>query len=238
MRADLVRVLKKGSFRTMLIITMILVAATGLPSIVGAKENTDTYFAFITMLNNFSNLFIGIPVFLAVYSDDFKSRAMQTVIGFGVSRSKLIICRLLEVIIIVAMCYAILSLEIFVLKLISGASTKVFLSCIKELWSSEIMMVADCSICMIIVYVMQNATLALVTYILIESGAIGVMLGLASMIPLLKNHNIQLGNFLPNYVVTKMMEGEAFAFFVVILGYIALPLYVTMKIFNSKELEF
>ena len=58
------------------------------------ESRAEAYSGFVSPVLGMLGLLIGVPIFLAVFSDDFKSKAMQTAIGYGISRSKLILCRM------------------------------------------------------------------------------------------------------------------------------------------------
>ena len=47
----------------------------------GYASKTDMFLEFYPLV-------VGIPIFLSIYSDDFKSKAMQIAIGYGIDRNK------------------------------------------------------------------------------------------------------------------------------------------------------
>ncbi|MCR5586374.1 MAG: hypothetical protein K6F77_02445, partial [Lachnospiraceae bacterium] len=238
--ADLRRVLRKKTFIIMLVIVALLNIGAAIPAVLahGAEESSAKFALIIGALNQFTGIFIGIPVFLAVFSDDFKSRAMQTAIGFGLSRAKLIVCRFLEVVLLIAECYVVLSIVVFVMKIIAGADMNAFTGIMKNLWLTEIEVLCHCSVCMIIVYIMQNAVLALVSFILLMSGFLDGIVMAIEMIPFLKEHNIKPSCLFANYSLSEAVSGKAYFWPIVFVAYIIVPIIITMIVFRKKELEF
>ena len=66
------------------------------------------------------------------------------------------------------------------------------------------------------------------------------------MIPFLSEHNIELSKFFPGSAcsnfISAITDGDVFHSFTwglgVLLGYIILPIIISINIFNKKELEF
>ncbi len=156
MKADLIRVQKKKSFILMAVITLVILSGAFLLAkfLPGKGGFSSAFSMYMGMGTGTFSLLMGIPVFLAVYSDDFKSKAMQTAIGFGVSRTKLIICRFLEIISLLIECAVVFSVVVMIFGLAGGADWSAIGSVLKSLWLDVYTSLCYCSIAIIIVYIM------------------------------------------------------------------------------------
>lgn len=107
-RADLRRVLRKPGFYVLIVLTLVLFAFRK-PEGIAAE-----YFDSTKMtLENIGLPLLCIPIFLAVYGDEFKSGTLQCVIGRGLSRSKVVIAKLLDAAILLAAAMAAMFLVVF-----------------------------------------------------------------------------------------------------------------------------
>ena len=100
-RADISRILRKPTFYILVVLSLIMLVVrpsgkTAALQIEGLK----------TYLNTFPIFGIGIPAFLAIYSDEMKSGKIIDVLGKGLSRKKILIAKLLDVLIILLMFFA------------------------------------------------------------------------------------------------------------------------------------
>lgn len=100
-RADLGRIFRKPSFYVFVVLTLIYLAT---------REPADTAADQIEYLKNyldFTMLFaISIPVFLGVYSDDFKNGSIINGIGKGLSRKKVVFAKLIDVAAVLTIFYS------------------------------------------------------------------------------------------------------------------------------------
>ena len=143
---------------------------------------------------------VGIPVFQAEFSDDFKSRTMQTAIGHGISRRRLVLCRFYEACALIVEACLIFTVIAFIMGLIMGASISGLALMTGKLFFDALLVVANISIAMVVLYATQNPTGGLVMYILLAAEAFRLILTMADMIPFLKNNGIKLSNIMPSGV--------------------------------------
>ncbi len=194
----------------------------------------------------FSPLLIGIPIFSAIYTDDFKSRSMQIAIGRGVSRPKMMLARFFETILLVVEWHVIYTVIAVVCGLIDGASGSQITSCIGSVWSTSIKMIVFLSLSLLFVYGTQNPTTGLVFYIIFVANVLDMIFTFIDMIPFLKDNNIELSKFFPasacSNFINAISDGDVLHSFTwgigVVVGYIILPLIISIQIFKKKELEF
>ncbi|MBO6163089.1 MAG: hypothetical protein J6O53_07525 [Eubacterium sp.] len=145
---------------------------------------------------------VGIPVFQTVFSDDFKSRTMQTAIGRGISRRRLVLCRFFEAIALLVEACLIFTVLSIVMGLVLGASIGGLATMIGKLFFDLVLVVANTSVAMLILYLTMNPTGGLVMYILMAADVFRMLLLLADAIPFLKDHGIKLSNIVPGGVHT------------------------------------
>ena len=209
---DLRRAQKKKAFIICMSVVVLLMIAvlifaivkpSGAAAIADAKEANGKATAF---LNNISvafgmiSLLIGIPIFSTVFSDDFKSRTMQTAIGRGISRRRLILARFYEVIALMIESHLIFTVIAVIMGFALGASVGGIGTMVAKLWFDSLLILANVAIAMLILYLSQNATGGLVMFILLAADAFRLILALADMIPFLKDNGIKISNGLPSGV--------------------------------------
>lgn len=249
-RTDIIRAQRKKSIIICMIIMLVIEIITVLvvKAIPSLNEGASDYFvmALGTVESIFVPLFIGIPIFGAIYTDDFKSRSMQVAIGRGVSRPKMMLARFIEAIILIVEWHIINSLIILVLGLIGGAAGDSIWNAVGSSWGTALSMLVFMSLAMLFVYGTQNPTTGLVFYILFVASVFDMIFTAIDMIPFLADNDIVLSKFFPASAVKNFLEyvtnGDVFYSFTwgigVLVVYIILPLVIAIQIFKKKELEF
>ena len=268
---DLFRAQKKKSYVIMMGLVVALIIIVAIIAFVWpskAAEESGKAERFQT-LNNIVTTFIpflvGIPVFQAVFTDDFKSRTMQTAIGRGISRSRLVLSRFLEACMLIVEAMAIFSVVTLIAALAVGTSVSGTFLLLAHLWVDASLIVAHLSVCMFFVYASQNTSLGLVFFILFSANVFGLLLKLVDSIPFLNDNGIEISKMVPtgvhtnmsNYLfgtkavldttdLSKLLEpaieanfGKALVYGIVFVGvYIILPVFLSQAVFRKKELEF
>ena len=249
-KTDILRAQKKKSLIICAIILAVIAVGTAVVVNVLPMFSDDTAGGFkmavVSAINFFMPLLIGIPIYSTIYTDDFKSRSMQIAIGRGVTRTKMMIARFLEAIILIVEWYVIFTIVLAICGLINGAGGSEILSAIGSLWTGTISMVVFMSLALLFVYWTLNPTTGLVFYIIFVAGVLDTIFSLVDMIPFLKDNNIEISKFFPgsacNNFVNCIMDGDVLHSFTwgigVVLGYIVLPIVISIQIFKRKELEF
>lgn len=268
---DLFRAQKKKSYVIMMGLVVALIVIVAIIAFVWpgkAAEESGKAERFQT-LNNIVTTFIpflvGIPVFQTVFTDDFKSRTMQTAIGRGISRSRLVLSRFLEACMLIVEAMAIFSVVTLIAALAVGTSVSGTFLLLAHLWVDASLIVAHLSVCMFFVYASQNTSLGLVFFILFSANVFGLLLKLVDSIPFLNDNGIEISKMVPtgvhtnmsNYLfgtkavldttdLSKLLEpaieanfGKALVYGIVFVGvYIILPVFLSQAVFRKKELEF
>lgn len=254
MRNVILTDIRRAQVKKSLIICMIIMVGIAVISSVGIRilpmfsdNPSQAYGSLLSGLSSFFGpLLIGIPIFSAIYTDDFKSRSMQIAIGCGVSRPKMMLARFLETLMLVIEWHVIFSVVAIICGFIDGANGSQMLSCIGSVWGTSIKMVVFLSLSLLFVYGTQNPTTGLVFYIIFVANVLDLVFTFIDMIPSLKDHNIEVSQFFPASACSNFLnaisEGDGLHIFTwglgVFVGYIILPLIISINIFNKKELEF
>ena len=209
---DLRRAQKKTAFIICMSVVVVLMAAVLIFAIVKPADSlavaqaNETNGKATAFLNNISvafgmiSLLVGIPIFSTVFSDDFKSRTMQTAIGRGISRRRLILARLYEVIALIIESHMIFTVIAIIIGFALGGTVGGIGTMVGKLWFDSLLILSDIAIAMLILYMSQNPTGGLVMFILLAADAFRLILALADMIPFLKDNGIKLSNALPSGV--------------------------------------
>lgn len=243
--ADLKRIIKKKSFvfaiLAFAILYILLIFIVVNETFTGEQYKIDT-----TLFINFFPLFVGIPIFLSVYNDDFKSKSMQVAIGYGISRPKIILTKIIDTIILTCVT-GILYLAVFLLLPFAfnfpissadiAAITITFIS-------SLILIIGYTAISNILLYATENAVFGIITFILLASSTVSMVLSLI----LSQNFIVNLFGVITQYLFTTgistqvqnilQMGHPTISLLFILLGYIALPIVISIILFNKKELEF
>lgn len=81
--ADVIRILRKPSYRILLLMSFILVAYVAIKTRFGVWDGYQYTTKQYTMLGIAGELLLGIMIYLSVYADEFTSNSMQILIGRG-----------------------------------------------------------------------------------------------------------------------------------------------------------
>ena len=241
--ADIRRVLKKKSYIILALVELLLIVGAAVVAFFFHKDGIDTAFSLAVGFALLPLIFlVGVPVFLAVFSDDFKSKAMQTSIGHGISRQEIVICRFLEVTIIIAQALFLYSAVIFGLSIWLDVSRHVFWEQMKILWENGLQLLCYSNIAMIVVFMEQKSTMGLVLFILLSTSVVSGILTLVSQFKIFAEHNIDFSVITVETLINKAND-SSFAFaplmwVALAAGYIVLPIILSILIFRHKELEF
>ena len=240
-KADILRVQRKKSYIVMSIIIMLIILTAGIVSRASGAKGPDRFYTILSLALGLNTLLLGIPVFSAVIGDDFKSKSMQTAIGRGLSREKLILARLFEIIIIVIEAYIFYFLFILISGLIGGVSMSIIGDTIVTLFDEILSIIGFSTIAMIFVYGTQNGTLGLVFYILLSASVFDTLFIATSFLPFLSN--IDLSGYTVSGMSSKVVQASSFGtgalwFVIFTVVWIALPTFLAMQVFKNKELDF
>lgn len=240
-RADLWRIFRRIP---RLIVIVLLYALTTLVFVQLFRhemELSPLMIAYEHYVVGFIPLVFGLVEMAAIYADDFRAKTMQAAIGRGMSRIKVVLCKLADMAILMFLDVAFFG----VILLASGAIWKMGMGVLAgelllSLLSAWFKTVAYTSLAMALAFYTQNALFALLTYIALSSGiaakAVSALLGLKALAPL------HLERFLltnqANVLYTQMLLGRVDpGALLTVLLYIAAGIALTAYLFSGVELE-
>ena len=191
-------------------------------------------------LFGFLPLLAGGFLFAAIYVDDLNSKNLVSLVGFGLSRVKILIVKLLLMILCGALVFALVPLFHCLVYALLGwpalANTwlMVYLIALKYL----LMTIAFSALAAVVVYGTQRATFAFVLFILL---ALGVISGLLSTF--FNTFAPPLNNFLmsgiSDRIVTGILDGSlTFLPVCQYVIYVGIAVVLSALAFKKKELEF
>ena len=224
-KADMKRIMVK-------ILPWLLLAAAyaymAVSLITGIDTSPDRNFAFLQKVverTSVVNLIIGFAALLGIYGDEFKSMAMITVIGKGLTREKFVFAKFIDTLILVALMMGIRFLiNMFVFDFIE--------------------LVMFVTIASIFYFLSENAAVGLFAYLAFMQ-IIPVTLTFAKMLsPWFANHKLDklYVSGLIGMVSSNLIIGDIVGAFLVILPTIAVyiggALLINILVFSRKELDF
>ncbi len=243
--ADIRRVLHKPSFFYAVGVFVLLFAVL-IFIYFNPAFTAEIYAAKVTSFFSFFPLLIGTLVFISVYADDFKYRSMQTAIGYGMSRSRIILAKLQESTILLLCATAVMEVLILGTPMLLGLAPNsqqiitLALTAATEMFRA----LGYIALSAIPVFFFQDAVGGIVVYVLLASKTIYIVL---SMI-LGQGFFIHTMGDLTKYLYTAWLylvrsafiQGEPFmlSFLFALLLYVILPTIIAIIGFHKKELEF
>lgn len=166
-RGDIRRILSKLSFYILPVLFYLLMYID--PSSYDRKYDFDISYASISMTYKYVFAFIvGIPIFIGVYADELKAGAMQTCIGRGLSRKKILFSKFIDTVILTVAFYIIT----YCLEMVNMRMHMVFptpqqnLSVIVVIGASCLKCIGAMSFAAIFVYITWNPSVGVVVLII------------------------------------------------------------------------
>ena len=187
-------------------------------------------------------LVIGLVEMSVLYSDDFRAKTMQQAIGMGISRTQVVLCKLLDMAVLMLVDILVFGAAILAAGGIwgAGAMAGVTAEFLLSLLSAWLKSVAYASLAMTLAFYTQNALFSMLVYIALASGVANTMLGMAlgmkSLAPL------HLSRFLltaqANVFYTHALLGSFdLGSLLAVLIYIGAGAFVSSWLFKNVELE-
>lgn len=244
MYADLRRIYRR--LPRLIVLTLIYIAVTAvLASALGDGEikAAPMMILFEHYAVGYFPLVIGLVEMASLYSDDFRAKTMQQAIGMGISRTEVVLCKLLDMTVLLLIDLAVFGAVTLAAGGIwggAGMTAEVTGELLLTLLSAWLKAVAYASLSMTLAFYTQNALFSMLVYIALASGAANTMLGMAlgmrSLAPL----------HLPRFLLTS--QANAFythallgyfdlASFLAVLIYIAAGAFASSWLFKNVELE-
>ena len=243
-RADLSRIIRKKSLYFVLLLTV----AYSVGVTVYAKHINWNSFHFmyqqLGVISTASFLF-GLVIFWSVYADEFKAMSMICAIGRGISRSKVILAKFLNAMILAAASHAAILLVVFATGLAAGAQMDaeegriLLLTVFNALYK-----LAGClTFASLVIYLTSNIPFGIFSFLFFD-GIMPSATLLLDLIPAFKKLHINrylydslAGKAYTDFLIGLPAEGTAL-FLLGFLLYVGICVTVIVVFFERKELEF
>ena len=244
--ADVKRILQRSSHLfTMLLVFLVYFCTIYFPNR-GAQTTAVTLVASACSTLDWLVTFVGLFEMIAVFSEDFKVKTMQVAIGLGVSRNKVVLCKLLEVAILLVLDCIALTLLTMGVGFLFGAPIGfiVLRDLICTLLVKCLLAQVVCvSLTMIVLFVTQSTILSIFVYALISLGVVNLVLSLMPMFGITALESLNLHRLTLSYLIgafqTRLLLGTFdFGPFIGIVIYLGVGIFATCKLFGKRELDF
>ncbi|QIK58102.1 hypothetical protein G7059_09730 [Erysipelothrix sp. HDW6A] len=243
--ADFYRIFRKKSFYLFLAVCSLGFIA--LNFIMSGNNYTSEIYTILTgTLLNLVPIFVGVYSFGAVYTDDLRSKSLQTAIGFGKKRSEIILVKLIDATLLMLIFTLLILVHVHVVPMVMGLkleaghvlglNTAVLISFLKSIGFFALSSVA--------VFFFQKATTATTLYVLLSAGVFHMMFSIFLTQSFVIN---AIGNLQP-YLLTEVIgsismyiqngTGDIVLNLMIMGGYILVATVAAIIVFNHKELEF
>ena len=244
-KADVSRILRKNSFLTAVGVFFALYAVMVFIYF-NPSFTTEMYVAKITSYLGYYPLIVGLFVFISVYADDFKCKSMQTAIGYGFSRNRIIAAKLLESCLLLAGIGVIMGVIVNIVPSVVGLGIdgSQHLNLMLTVAVEVVRTVGYIAISSIAVFASQNAVNGIIFYVLFSTKSVYIILSMILGQDILVN----IVGDLPQYLYTPQLYAAkaaiiqqktfGIAFIVTIIVYVIAPAVISAVIFRKKELEF
>jgi ABC-type transport system involved in multi-copper enzyme maturation permease subunit len=242
-RAEIYRVLHKRSFYIYFGVLAVLYAmfvvirlsSLGVDSV---GDDASKMFTFLPVL-------VGGYLFATLFNDDLSSKNLSTLIGFGISKAKIVLAKLLLLVGFGTLIFGLAPLFMnFVYALLGFANTGESLGIAYAYALTGLMAtVAYAAIAAIAVYGLQRATFAIVLFIILTLGQVDQLVMMLFQLDFLANLVPDIMNHLLTGITTTvrndiLVGGNALGALTEYGVYIVVATALSVVAFNKKELEF
>lgn len=244
--ADIKRILRKTSHTmSMLLLFAIFAMVLILPNR-GTQVTSVSLIATACNTTTYMLLFIGLFEMIGVFTEDLRVKTMQAAIGLGISRTKVVLCKLLEVLILV-------TVDMIVLLLITlGAGrllgTAIPFAVLKDLLINlavhgVLATLIYTALTTIVLFTVQSPVLSIFVYVLCALDVVGMVIQLMPLFGFDWIEHLHLTRFTLSHLLNTLEARMALGTFSVfsLLGaliYLGVGITATCKLFAKRELDF
>ncbi|MBQ8076065.1 MAG: hypothetical protein IJ237_08785 [Oscillospiraceae bacterium] len=244
-RADIRRILKKRSVILLFLIALGYLCFQVIGSFLAYEQ--DPFVAVQNMMSKIAmpEIILGLVILFGVYADDFRSMSYSCVIGRGLTRSKLVLAKLLDTVILSVFMYGIITLILSLSLKLMGCtftprlSRAFYMTVLVTVYKT----VGYIALSSMILYITNNIPLSTI-FLLLLYIAVPFSTLLFSLNPQVKAFHVERIHYagIADNAFSDLLFGSVgMAIGKLLLGlvvYLGLVLFVTIKIFDKKELEF
>ncbi len=244
-RADIRRILKKRSVIIFFILMLLYLCLMVIGSFLAYEKDPLVSVKDLMGRMRMPELVLGLVILFGVYADDFRSMSCTCVIGRGLTRSKLVLAKLLDTVILTALMYGIITLVLTAGLKFVGCS---FTPRLSRAFYMTILMtvyktVGYIALSSMILYITNNIPITtislLLLYIVVPLSA--MLFSLNKQVKALHIERLHYAGLADNAFSDFLFGSVGLGIGKLLLGllvYLGLVLFVTVKIFDRKELEF
>lgn len=242
--ADLRRVIKKKNLWVFMILCSILMIIDHGKNVVLDLQNSFNFMVAASRAEGFT-LMVGCVFLLAIYGDEFRSKALTTIIGRGFSRTRIVLVKFIDTVILTGFLFTFL----FLFTLIIGLILRVHLS------STEIMyivhsyiiaayeLIGNLTLAALFLYITENITLSVFVYVMLNMVVPLASAYARTLIVLIDKFNLDRYDYsamgrMAFADLTFGITGDAILKLAIGAFYLAIVLLITIVFFNKKELDF
>ena len=245
-RADVKRILQRSSHLFPMLLAFILFVCTLY------FPNRNTQLTAVTLVTSACSaldwlvILVGLFEMIAVFTEDFKVKTMQVAIGLGISRNKVVLCKLLEVAVLLVLDGIVIALLTMGLGAVLGVPVGfvvlkdlIFTLLIKCLLAQ----VVSVSLTMIVLFVTQSTILSIFVYVFIAAGTVNMILSVMPLFGMsalegLNLHRLTLSYLVGSFHTRILLATFELTSFIGILLYLGAGIWATCKLFGKRELDF
>jgi len=195
------------------------------------------------------NLFVAFPVlaggffFTAIYTDDLNSKNLITLVGYGISKAKIMLAKFLLIIMSGAAFFCLLPLFHYAvyaaLGCVATASQLVMIFAVSLKFL--LMTLAFSALSSIVVFGLQRTTFAVVTYLLLAFSVVGTLITAISNV-LELNLASHLASGITDRILAGIISGGSLASLALpvaeYIAYVGIASVLSAVAFYKKEMEF
>lgn len=205
------------------------------------------YVAVRSLITSFTiiNVVMGLLIFFAVYADDFKSMSYVTAIGRGISRDKIVLAKLCDVIILSFILYGICAIVMTGYITVAGCSLNHTLA--KAWWLTFFISFYKTfgyiALSTMILYVTNNVPLGTIVLMLLYLAVplSGMIFGLNEAVAKLHLERLHFAGLADNASADIMFGMNGIGIMKLVFGavvYAGIVILVTRILFRKRELDF
>lgn len=210
----------------------------------GIVYSENTVYNAIRQMAGYAVGIIGLFELIFVFSDDIRAKTTQIAIGLGINRTKVVISKFLELVILLFTDFVILLGLSLLMGLIMGSPLNAAqITELAKTLSIGILLknVGYCSIVFILIFTTQSMMVAILAYLALNFHVVSNLIGLADYVKVLQK--LHLDEYTLTHFVGRIEEIAAGAKISLIpfagcAVYIVVSLLITSILFKKKELEF
>ena len=197
----------------------------------------------LMLISSFSQIFIGVSIFSAVFADDFRSKTLQVAIGRGLSRGQVILAKEWELLLLTLLYSVILVMGVAVTAGVLGSPIPVTTNLAGNYFSNVLSCMGFYNLAMIPVYITQKSNLGEIAYVFLSVGIINSILTALLTFDVLPKFVTSLSKYLFTNCVSDFKHGLEAGHMLIqplagCLIWIIGALIITQIIFRKKELDF